>query len=115
MGTPQRERDKPMPSKYTERLIERAQRDDDFRARLQSDPKGAIGEELGVEVPDPLNVRVIEEGADEVVLVLPAKAAPGALREEELAGAAGGSGSWCGSCICESGHPGTDCCGVPIL
>ncbi|MBV9047921.1 MAG: hypothetical protein JOY58_06610, partial [Solirubrobacterales bacterium] len=61
-----------------------------------------------------LNVRVVEEGTDEVVLVLPAKATPGALREEELAGVAGGSGSWCGSCACQTDDPG-GCHGFPIL
>jgi hypothetical protein len=85
-----------MRSQYTDQLMERAQRDDDFRARLLSDPKAAIGEELGVEIPEPLNISVIEEGADQVIAVLPAETAPGALREEELARAAGRSGmSWC--------------------
>ena len=33
-----------MRTEYTDRLIERAERDDEFRARLLSDPKAAIGQ-----------------------------------------------------------------------
>jgi hypothetical protein len=50
-----------------------------------------------------LQVRVLEEGPDEAILVLPAVAEPGQLRDEELVGAAGGTGSsWCG---CNSPSP----------
>jgi hypothetical protein len=95
-----------MRSQYTEQLIERAERDDEFRARLLSDPRGAISEQLGVELPDTLNVKVIEENPSEVILVLPAKSQSGALRDEELASVAGGSGSWCGSSPCECSKSG---------
>ena len=93
-----------MQNDYTDKLIARAQRDEDFRAKLVSDPGSAVSEELGVEIPEGLNVRVIEEGADEVVLVLPAAAGSGALNEEELASAAGGSGdAWSGCSLdCET-------------
>jgi hypothetical protein len=90
-----------MRTHYTEQLIQRAERDDEFRARLLSDPRGAITEQLGVELPDTLNLKVIEENPNEVILVLPAKSQSGALRDEELAGVAGGSGSWCGNSPCE--------------
>ena len=83
------------PNDYIDKLIARAQGDEDFRAKLVSDPGSAVSEELGVEIPEGLNVRVIEEGADEVVLVLPAVASTEALSEEELARAAGGSNGWC--------------------
>jgi hypothetical protein len=87
-----------MRRQYTEQLIQRAERDDEFRARLLSDPPGAITEQLGVELPDTLNLKVIEENPNEVILVLPAKPQSTALRDEQLAGVAGGSGSgsWCG-------------------
>jgi len=83
-------------SDYTSRLIERAERDSDFRARLLSDPTSAISEELGVAVPEGMNVRVIEERADEVVLFIPAAAGSAEVRDEELAAVGGGSGNdWC--------------------
>ena len=45
-----------------------------FRSALLSDPLAAVGERYGVAVPDGLTLRVIEESADEVVLVLPSAA-----------------------------------------
>jgi hypothetical protein len=90
-----------MRTQHTDELLLRAERDDEFRARLLSDPRGAITEQLGVELPDTLNLKVIEENPNEVILVLPAKSQSGALRDEELAGVAGGSGSWCGNSPCE--------------
>jgi hypothetical protein len=91
-----------MRTEYTDRLIERAERDDEFRARLLSDPKAAISEQLGVEIPDSLNIRVVEEAPSEVIMALPAKAAPSQLSEEQLVSVSGGSTwSWC--------TPGTQC------
>jgi Nitrile hydratase, alpha chain len=91
-----------MRTEYTERLVDRAERDDEFRARLLSDPKAAISEELGVEIPRSLTIRVIEEGPSEVIMALPAKAAAGELSEEQLVSVSGGSTwSWC--------TPGTQC------
>ena len=100
-----------MRNDYTDKLIARAQRDEEFRAKLVSDPRSAVSEELGVEIPESLNVRVIEEEADEVVLVLPA-AAGEALSEEELAEAAGGSDGWCISAGCPSTRVASACAGV---
>ena len=85
-----------MQHEYIDKLIARAQRDEDFRAKLVSDPGSAVSEELGVEIPEGLNVRVIEEATDEVVLVLPAAAGAEELSEEELAKAAGGGVGWGG-------------------
>ena len=53
------------------RIVAKANRDDDFRAKLRSDPKGAIGQELGVTIPDALSVKVHEETATTAHLVLP--------------------------------------------
>jgi hypothetical protein len=78
-----------MQNAYVDRVIERAQRDESFRQQLIDDPKAAIGEELGVEIPDGLQIRVIEEDPQEVVLVLPAAAGTRELSDEQLAGVAG--------------------------
>src|SRR3954454_8966652 len=79
-----------MREEYTERLIARASSDEEFRRRLLDRPKAAISDELGVEIPDELTIRVIEEDPGEVILTLPPTASPEALRDEELVSAAGG-------------------------
>ena len=52
------------------KVVGRAGRDAEFRARLLSDPKGATGDELGVTMPAGLNVRVHEDDAVTAHLVL---------------------------------------------
>ena len=70
-----------------ERLIGKATRDDEFRARLVADPKDAIRNEWGVTFPDEFTLEVHEEAADTSHLVLPP---PVALSEADLYRAAGG-------------------------
>jgi hypothetical protein len=42
-----------------------------FRAALTADPRAAIEERFGVAIPSSASIRIVEEQADEVVLVLP--------------------------------------------
>ena len=70
-----------------ERLLGKASDDDAFRARLLDDPKGAVHDELGVELPAGFTVKVHEETADTTHLVLPP---PARLDEAELIRASGG-------------------------
>jgi hypothetical protein len=100
-----------MRGEYTERLIARASSDEEFRRRLLDGPKAAISDELGVEIPDELTIRVIEEDAGEVILTLPPTASPEALRDEELASAAGAWGvqSDYPTCTCVSPCGGDTC------
>jgi hypothetical protein len=79
-----------MRAQYTEELLSRAERDPPFRERLLDDPSSAVQEALRVELPPGLEIRVLEEGPNEAILVLPAVREPGQLREEEMAGVAGG-------------------------
>jgi hypothetical protein len=53
------------------RIVDRAQADPAFRARLLETPHEALAEELGVEVPTGLEVVVVEERADRLAIVLP--------------------------------------------
>ncbi len=62
------------------RLTERAGVDGDFRSRLLSDPKAAVSEELGVEVPDEVAIKVHENDMQTVHVALPATD----LAEEQL-------------------------------
>ena len=78
------------------RLIERSLEDESFRQRLLDDPKGTLEQELGRQLPEGVEVRVVEESADTIYLVLPSASAlgdqGGELSEEELESVAGGVG-----------------------
>ncbi len=68
-------------------LIGRAAQDEGFRAQLIDDPKTAIKDALGIDVPESVSVAVHEESATTAHLVLP----PGAnLSDAELASVVGG-------------------------
>ncbi|PLS69001.1 MAG: NHLP leader peptide family natural product precursor [Cyanobacteria bacterium M5B4] len=75
-------------------IIERVWRDEEFRQLLRSNPRKAIAEVLGMELPDRLQIQVLEEQPDTLYLVIPAN--PNAKEEaplspEELDLVAGGS------------------------
>ena len=53
------------------KIVGKAAEDADFRARLLSDPKGAIAQELGVTIPASLSIEVHEESDATAHLILP--------------------------------------------
>lgn len=53
------------------RVVRRAWSDPEFKALLLSDPKAALSQELGVELPERLQVTVVEEQPDRLCIVLP--------------------------------------------
>ena len=59
------------PKEMQMKIVDKATGDADFRARLLSDPKGAIGQELGVTMPASLSIEVHEESGTTAHLVLP--------------------------------------------
>ena len=73
-------------------LLDKAAIDPDFRATLVSDPKTAINQELGVQIPDGIDVVVHESDSSTVHLALPAVD----LTEEQLESVA--AGRCCCSC-----------------
>ena len=76
------------------KLIEKAAQDADFKARLLSDPKAIIAEETGGQLPDNLEITVLEESANQYYLVLPLEAQESEeLSEEALEAVAGGGGN----------------------
>ena len=70
------------------KVVGKAAEDADFRARLLSDPKGAIEQELGVTIPASLSVEVHEESGAAAHLVLPPDSK---LSEGDLQAVAGGA------------------------
>ena len=74
-----------------ERLIAKAAKDDEFRARLLANPKDAIQNEWGVTIPDGFTLEVHEEAMDTSHLVLPP---PAHLSEAELNQVTGGWEAW---------------------
>ncbi len=54
-----------------DRIVRRAASDPEFRARLFASPREALADELGAELPERLEVVVVEEGPDRIAIVLP--------------------------------------------
>ena len=72
------------------KIIAKAWRDPDYKAKLLTDPHAALAE-VGVEVPPGTTLKVIENTADTQHLVLPvAPGNAGELSIEELEKVAGG-------------------------
>jgi Nitrile hydratase, alpha chain len=57
-------------------IVQRSMEDEDFRRRLLDDTKGTLEQELGSGLPESVEVRVVEESADTIYLVLPPAASP---------------------------------------
>ena len=74
-----------------DQLVERADNDEDFRARLLSDSRAVVHDEFGITIPEEMNLVVVEDDPNTVHLVLPRSSE---LSEEELAAASGGAFYW---------------------
>ena len=65
-------------------------KDEDLKARFMSDPKAVLAEH-GIDVPDNMNVNVVENSDNTVHITMPmAPAGAADLSDEELSNAAGG-------------------------
>ena len=66
-------------------------KDEALKARFMSDPKSVL-KDYGLEVPDGMDVKVVENADDCVHITLPAApAGAGDLSDDELSNAAGGT------------------------
>jgi len=76
-----------------EKIIAKATKDETFRANLLSSPKETLETELGISIPDAINVKVLEEDKNSFYLVLPPVVIPETedeLSEAELEMVSGG-------------------------
>ena len=71
-----------------DRILSRAEEDEEFRASLIADPRAAVLAELGTTLPDALDVVVHEDSATTAHLVLPPSPK---LTDAELEAVAGGA------------------------
>jgi hypothetical protein len=74
-------------------LVNRSLEDEEFRQRLLAEPRAAIEQELGIRLPESIEVRVVEESAETIYLVLPSASPLGEgveLSDQELEALAGG-------------------------
>ena len=69
-------------------LIAKAWTDEDFKARLKADPKAAL-KEVGMDVPEGVEIEVVESTQEKAYLVIPPKPV-GELSDEDLDKVAGG-------------------------
>ena len=69
-------------------LLKKAGEDPAFRQTLISNPRQALEQEIGLQLPANFDLRVVEESANNLYLVLPAE--HGELSDLELASVAGG-------------------------
>ena len=74
-----------------EKLLEKAAEDTEFRTKLLTDPRAALQEGLGIQVPADFNVVIHEDDARTAHLVLPASAE---LTDPQLERATGGAGGF---------------------
>jgi hypothetical protein len=78
-------------------LVQRSLEDEDFRQRLLDDPKGTVEQEIGSPLPESIEVRVVEESAQTLYLVLPftpAVGEGGELSDQVLEAVAGGGAQY---------------------
>ena len=74
------------------RVIAKAWKDPKFRKALIRDPRSVLAKEFGVDIPADISIKVVEETADSLYLVLPATPAgvKGELSDLDLEFVAGG-------------------------
>jgi hypothetical protein len=93
-------------------IVERSLEDEDFRRRLLENPKGTVDREMGIRLPEYIEVRAVEESTDTIYLVLPSVSVVGSgggeLSDQDLDAVAGGGTqqpSWDLPCDTQTNDP----------
>ncbi len=76
-----------------QQIIEKAMKDEDFRKQLIEDPRLTLEQEVGMRIPDFMNIKVLEEDAQTFYLIIPPNPAlneDGELTDADLVGVSGG-------------------------
>ena len=73
---------------YEAKLVARAWADESFRERLKTDPHAAVADETGIEIPEGIQIEVLEETPEKAYLVIPVNRVE--ISEEQLDAASGG-------------------------
>ena len=76
------------------KVIAQAWSDDTYKSKLLADPATTLSE-AGIHVPEDVTVKVTEQQAGEMHLMLPPKPAEGEINDEMLQSVAGGFCSCC--------------------
>ncbi|WP_438494220.1 NHLP leader peptide family RiPP precursor [Paenibacillus sp. IHBB 3054] len=63
-------------------VIQKAWEDPSFKQKLLSDPKAALKEALGINLPDHITLKTVEEGSNEFYLVIPPSPSSGILKTD---------------------------------
>ena len=79
-------------------IVARAWADEDFRQRLQADPRTAVAEVTGVTVPESIEIEVLEETPEKAYLVIPLNRVE--ISDEQLDVAGGDDYSNPSACAC---------------
>jgi hypothetical protein len=72
------------------RLIVKAWENENFKKELLANPKSAIKKELGIDIPDDVNVHIQQEDMKNLYLTLPLNPASVELDDKTLEAVAGG-------------------------
>ncbi len=85
------------------KLIERAWKDEEFKKELAGSPGEVIERELGIKLPEGINVKVLEETVQDVYLVLPKNPAKSAelLNDVEHDKVTGGGTNVCSNPVAQ--------------
>lgn len=65
-----------------DQIIQKAWEDAEFKKQLLSNPKKALKEAFGIDVPDSIELKALEETPNKVHLVIPPN--PAEVKEEEV-------------------------------
>ena len=97
-------------------LIKRAWSDPAFAQQLTENPRQAVEQALGVELPESITIQVMQETPTTLYLVIPPQPdtlPAGELTDADLAAVAGGGSAW-GSCEATCSNCGNqNCTGSP--